>query len=86
MYRLGLWSFYKGVLSDDNLPKTTTFEWFQKWSSYTGLTVAQILLRLVLPIFEVLHLLLLAFLAGIYLFKINNGRTRTMSEICSKLQ
>ena len=51
MYRLGLWSFYKGVLSDDNLPKTTTFEWFQKWSSYTGLTVAQILLRLVLLTF-----------------------------------
>ena len=26
------------------------------------------------------------FLAGIYLFKINNGTTRTMCEICSKLK
>ena len=44
--------FILGVLQDDHLPKTTTFEWFEKWTSYTGLTVASKML-----IFQVfLHL------------------------------
>ena len=30
--------FLKVFLLDDYLPKTTTFEWSQEWSSYTGLT------------------------------------------------
>ena len=29
------WSFYKGDLEDNYLPKTTTFEWSEEWSSYT---------------------------------------------------
>ena len=37
--RFSLWLFYNGVLSDDHLSKATTFEWSQKWLSYTGLTV-----------------------------------------------
>ena len=40
--RFGLWSFYKGVLQDKHLPKTTVFEESQEWSSYTGLTVVSI--------------------------------------------
>ena len=35
----GWWSFYRGVLSGDHLSQTTTFEWSQEWSFYTGLTV-----------------------------------------------
>ena len=34
-----MWLFYKSVLQDDHLSKTTTFEWSQEWLSYTGLTV-----------------------------------------------
>ena len=34
---------YRGVLYDDCLPKTTTFEWSQEWSSYTGLTVIRLI-------------------------------------------
>ena len=37
---LGLGFFYKGVLYDDHLSKTTTFEWSQEWLGYTGLTVS----------------------------------------------
>ena len=37
--RFGLWSFYKGVLYNNHLLKTTTFEWSQEWSPYTGLIV-----------------------------------------------
>ena len=36
------WPFYKGVLKDEHLPKTTTFKWYQEWSSYTGLAVCGI--------------------------------------------
>ena len=32
------WQFYKGVLWDEHLPNTTTFERSQEWLSYTGLT------------------------------------------------
>ena len=34
-----LWSFYKGVLQDDQLSKTTTFAWSLEWMSCTDLTV-----------------------------------------------
>ena len=30
----------KNLPIDGNLPKATTFEWFQEWSPYTGLTVS----------------------------------------------
>ena len=32
----GQWWFY--ILLEDHLSKTTTFEWSEEWSSYTGLT------------------------------------------------
>ena len=46
--RFCLWLFYKGVLQDDHLSKTTTFEWSQEWSSSTGLIVSVILLSMLM--------------------------------------
>ena len=37
--RFCLCLFYKGVLYDNHLSKSTTFEWSHEWSSYTSLTV-----------------------------------------------
>ena len=37
--RFGWWLFYKGVLEDNHLFKTTTFDESQEWLSNTDLTV-----------------------------------------------
>ena len=43
MTRFCFLSFCKGVLEDEHLSKTTSFEWSQEWSSYTGLSVHALL-------------------------------------------
>ena len=50
--RFSLWLFYNGVLSDDHLSKATTFEWSQKWLSYTGLTVIVFAKNIILSIWQ----------------------------------
>ena len=50
--RFSVWLFYNGVLSDDHLSKATTFEWSQKWLSYTGLTVIVFAKNIILSIWQ----------------------------------
>ena len=42
MTTFSLWSFYEGVLYDNHSPKSATFEWSQKWFTYTCVTVYSI--------------------------------------------
>ena len=59
-----LWSFYK----DDHVSKKTTFEWFQEWLSYTGLTV------LVGVFFRMSHFVFLGYLVfKLTLLKVNQN-------------